>query len=175
MCQVLPDITPKNGELTPASPCLIKRLGQDDLERAISFINKGVEHQLRMITRDQARRGLLATFKKNADNIPILPDNRGHDHFYVDGSIAFYDGNGGTWRTTTVIQLNRGTIAFAYHRDRNYGGGIGTPTVMRIGEFEYFRDHPDKFRDWLYLSDRSYNGERLPIEAMYQALIDYAA
>jgi len=172
-CDVLPDITPKNGELTPESRCLIKRLGRSDLERAISIITKETQHHLKMIATCQARRALIGQFMQHATDIPILPDNRSHEHFEVGGAIVFYDIKAKMWRDTEVIQINRGTVAFAYRPDRDYGGGIGTPTVLRKGEFDYFRTHLTAFKEWLHLSDRSYNGERLQIDEMYDALIAY--
>lgn len=172
-CDVLPDITPKNGELTPESRCLIKRLGRSDLERAISIITKETQHHLKMIATCQARRALIGQFMQHATDIPILPDNRSHEHFEVGGAIVFYDIKAKMWRDTEVIQINRGNVAFAYRPDRDYGGGIGTPTVLRKGEFDYFRTHLTAFKEWLHLSDRSYNGERLQIDEMYDALIAY--
>lgn len=172
-CDVLPDITPKNGELTSESPCLIKRLGRNDLERAVGIITKETQHHLKMIATCQARRALIGQFMQHATDIPILPDNRSRDHFEVGGAIVFYDIKAKMWRDTEVIQINRGTVAFAYRPDRDYGGGIGTPTVLRKGEFDYFRTHLTAFKEWLHLSDRSYNGERLQIDEMYDALIAY--
>jgi hypothetical protein len=126
-----------------------------------------------MIATCHARQYILETYRRNAVPTPLLPDNRAHDHFEVGDPIMFYDSSGDQWRSTAVIQVNRGTIAFAYRQDRNYGGGIGTPTVLRNDEFDYFHAHPDEFKEWLTLTDRPYNGERLPIDAMYQALLDY--
>ena len=172
-CDILPDITPKNGELAPESPCLIKRLGRQDLERAISIITKETQHHLKMIATCQARRALIGQFMQHATDIPILPDNRSHEHFEVGGAVVFYDIKAKMWRDTEVIQMNRGTVAFAYRQDREYGGGIGTPTILRKGEFDYFRAHPTAFKKWLYLSDRSYNDEWIPLDEMYDALVAY--
>jgi len=172
-CKILPDITPKNGELTPQSPCLIKRLGRHDLELSIGIITKEIQHHLEMIALCQTRRALVKMFMQQASATPPVPDNRSHEHFAVGTAIVFYDIKEKVWRETSVIQLNRGTVAFAYQQDKNCGGGIGTPTIMRKDEFAYFRAHPDAFKPWLDLSDRVYNGGRLPTDDMYDALIAY--
>jgi len=51
-----------------------------------------------------------------------------------------------------------------------WGCGYAVPGILTDKEYTYFKAVPERFLEWSKMCDRSYNGEKAPMDAMYRAL-----
>lgn len=156
------------------TPCIVKMLGKTDFDSII----KSKEHDIRDLENSiQRHRDEISTIKTlEPKNTPPLPNNRMND-FDINEIVWVFVHN--KWERGTVVTGYRTHDGFTTHILDNYpetkehpwGCGVSVPCILKDWEFKYFKENHEDFRLWLTLSDRKYNGERMPMQKMYESLI----
>lgn len=156
------------------TPCHVVGLGKDDLESLIGYKNYETRNSESRIKDLKAEKKVLQDLQKKAKKSPPLPDSRKQDFELNDVVYVFHENK---W--------NRGVVVMGYrHKDgcvsymldnypaSNKGWGCGTavPCILKEWEYKYFQANLDEFKEWLRLSDRSYNGDQLDMVAYHTAL-----
>ena len=167
------------------TPCLIKMLSKEDMDKIIKWKEYGIKEDQRSTKRLEDE---IQTIRKTEFSIkPPLPSNRLHD--YEEGEIVWiysekvYSEKEKKWRRATVVPGYRshdGCVSYIMDGvpesrpkpkgNGPWGCGVRVPIVLKDWEYQYFKKHIDDFKIWLHLSDTKYNGERMPIDEMFVAL-----
>lgn len=171
-CELLPRYRqPK--ELFFDTPCLLKKMGKDDILVAAKTKSYEANNYRHNAVKADKQHDVLIQLALNAKETPVLPDNRDCNHFEIGKKVrGFWDGQ---WFSGTVIQGYRsgdGCVSMIRDLDNKESvWGLSVPSMLLETEFQYFREHLDEYDVWLKLADREYNGKRIHIEAMREALI----
>lgn len=165
------------------TPCKIKGLGKSDLASLVEGRRREAAEARWSADQADERAATLLGLAATADDSPVLPHNRGAKHFNLGDTVLHYRDDLNTWRRGTVVDGYRhhdGCVSFCSDRETREPGearhcGYAVPTIMRLDEARYFAAHPAKLRDWLDRSDRSYNGTKFDMDALYDSFPDAEA
>jgi hypothetical protein len=144
--------------------CKVIKLGSADIESIVESKKHSISDHERNIGRLKIQIEILKSLRP--DKMPPLPSNRTSDHFNIDDDIMIYPNFkesiiSGRWLSGKVINGYRhqdgcvsGRIDEKFHEGEyldghGVGSGVCTPTVMLKSEFDWFVEHPDRFRDWI--------------------------
>lgn len=158
------------------SPCDVVKLGAADVQRLIASHRYEITARLKANKRSEGYIGVLEALTPSAR--PVLPELRDAEHFNVgDPCYVYYEGR---WQHGTVAMGYRhhdGCVSYVLDdvpesaTKGPWGCGVQVPGCIRGDEYDYFREHTEEFRAWLDQSDRDYNGDRLPLDAYFTALV----
>lgn len=154
------------------TPCIVMKLGKQDLLNAISSKKCDIRSAERSI---KYRQDEIAEIKKlKLPNRPPLPDSRVEEFKLGSVVYVFYEMR---WNRGTVVPGYRsGDGCVSYVLDdypeskKGWGCGSAVPCVLKEWEYKYFKKNLGDFREWLNFSDREYNGEKLSLDDYYTAL-----
>ena len=159
------------------TPCRVIGLGKDDLASLMDNKDYEIRNAKAQIESVGKEKKVLGELSKKAKKSPPLPDSRKQDFELKDVVYVFHDGK---W--------NRGVVVMGYrHKDgcvsyvlddypdsrKGWGCGAAAPCVLKEWEFRYFQKNLPEFKEWLRLSDRDYNGEKLDMEAYYAGMVSH--
>lgn len=162
------------------TPCLIKMLGKEDMNKVIKYKEYSIKEDQRSIKRLEDDIKIIRKMELSIK--PPLPDNRLHD--YEEGEIVWaYSEKEKKWRRGTVVpgyRSHNGCVSYILdgvpksrprpEGEGPWGCGVGISGILKDWEYQYFKKHIEDFEIWLHLSDREYNGERMNIDDMFVAL-----
>lgn len=158
--------------------CNIIKLGKDDLQSIIESKNYEItEHNNGISSVEEEISKLRELFEK-AEWKPALPDSRHYDYCEGEKIWIFYEDK---WCSGIVVPGYRshdGCVSYILDdfpeskpgAKGPWGCGVAVPGILKEKEYNYFKAVPKRFLEWSKLCDRSYNGEKMPMDAMYRAL-----
>lgn len=161
------------------TPCKIKKLGAIDIESLIKSKEWEITSAKSRIETVEKEKSILKELLTKVEWKPPLPDSRPHDYYNVgDGIWVFHEGR---WNPGTVVLGYRhhdGCVSYIlddYPASKPsekgpWGCGYAVPGILKDPEYTYFKAVPERFLEWSKMCDRSYNGEKAPMDAMYRAL-----
>lgn len=166
------------------TPCKVAKLGKADLNDIVRSKEYNIKESKRAIERTREEIKTLEALVKVADPIPALPDSRECTHFPVNAPVRVFlekqekvpktDWYSGT--TVNGYRTHDGCVSYVLdgfpESQKGWGCGMSVPIVLNEKEFQYFKKHPTQWLEWLSLADREYNGKKMPITLMYNALLD---
>lgn len=154
--------------------CIIKKLGKIDLRDIIQSKRYKIQEARKEITWAKEQIKTLQNIPEYSIHKPPLPDNRIGDFNESEIVWIFHQDR---WSRGTVVSGYRshdGCVSYVlddYPKNRKgWGCGCAVPCVLKNWEYRYFRKHLKEFQVWLDLSDREYNGKRLPLDKYMQAM-----
>ncbi len=161
------------------TPCKIKNLGAIDIESLIKSKKWEIESAKNHIKTVEKEQSILEELLAKAEWKPPQPDSRPCDYYNIgDGVWVFYQGN---WTHGTVVAGYRhhdGCVSYILddypaskpNEKGPWGCGYAAPGILTDQEYTYFKAVPERFLEWSKMCDRSYNGEKAPMDVMYRAL-----
>lgn len=156
------------------TPCKIKMLGKDDLADIVRSKEYEIKNSKESIKRTTEEIEVLEGLKNKAVRKPPLPDSRGQDFEIKDVVYVFHDGK---WNRGIVVSGYRhknGCVSYVLddypESQKGWGCGTSVPCILKQWEYKYFKSHLTDFKEWLRLSDRKYNGDKLDLDAYYYAM-----
>lgn len=153
--------------------CKVAPLGRSDVEALIRHHQYRIQEAERTIQHEQEI--ITALIKMPVADKPPLPENRPDYYNYGDAVWVYHDNR---WRRGIVVRGYRsheGCVSYVLddvpESRAGWGCGVSLPSVLKDEERAYFLDNPDDFKRWLRECDRTYNGYRFDMDAMFSALI----
>jgi hypothetical protein len=163
-------------ELYWDTPCLIMKLGKRDLADFIVSKEREIKDHQEGIKRTESTIVTLKELQGRVDNSPPLPNNRSYEEDFKNGEVVWMYHQKKWNRGIVVSGYRSGDGCVSYVLDDypdskgGWGCGVGVPGVLKDWEFQYFKQHSEKFKLWLRFCDRSYNGKFMNMKAVYLAL-----
>lgn len=172
-----------DGDVQWDTPCRIVKMGKADLLNIIQSKNNAIEsakHSIVIIGKEIEE---LEALVVKAVKSPPLPDSRSCEHFALNEKVWIYARQQANipetkWYSGITVNGYRtfdGCVSYVLDElpksKEGWGCGMSVPTALMDWEFQFFKKNPAKFREWLSLCDKSYNGDRMPMEDIYQSLI----
>jgi len=164
-----------NNDVQFDTECKIIKLGKNDIESIKQSKVHKIEEYRRMIESTQKEISILINLA--LDDIPVLPDNRKHNHFNINDEVmvfATFDESliKDRWLSGKVVSGYRhhdGCVSVyvdeKYHNGENldghgYGAGMSVPTCILKSEYDWFVKNPERFKEWINIAcNKSFNGK----------------
>ena len=167
-CNLLKDY---DNDVAWNTPCKIVNLGKDDIKAIIDSKKYDIKEHKDGIERLNEEIHTLAKLPNK--KTPVLPDNRPHDYYNVNDVVyVFHEKKWNVGKVVAGYRHQDGCVSYVL---RDYpksqaGCGCSVPCILKEWEYNYFKSNPKAFKTWLDLSDRVYNGNKLPITDYYNAI-----
>lgn len=155
--------------------CIVKMLGGIDLESVI----KSKEHEINDLrNRIQRFKDEISVIENlHPKDILPLPNNRIVDYIVGEDVWVFTKDR---WEHGIVMlgyRTHDGCVSYTLDnypetKEKPWGCGVGVPCILRKWEYQYFRNNLEDFQTWLALSNKEYNGEKLPLQQYYDSFIE---
>jgi hypothetical protein len=146
------------------TPCIIKKMGKGDIDNLIEHKEYEIDSSKISITSYQKNIKSLRKISKKADDKPVSPDKRKHDHFNIGDNVMVLNEEKKEWELGTVVNGYRhhdGCVSFDLQEKNNLGCGYAVPSVMLLTEYEWFARHLNRFADWVIEAcEKDYNGNK---------------
>jgi len=156
--------------------CIVKKLGKDDFKSVISSKNYAIKNHKDGIKSLQKEIAIIKGLKLKEK--PLLPDNRPYDYYNLNDVIYVFFNKHKKWVKGKVVRGYRhqdGCVSYVledYPESRKgWGCGASVPWILKEWEYKFFKKYPADFKDWLELSNREYNGKKMPIKDYEKALL----
>jgi hypothetical protein len=178
-CALLEDYS--SNELKWDTKCIVKKLSSDDFKSIVRSKEQNIKEAFENIKEIKSQ---IATLNKlKAKNKPPLCDRRPD---FELGETVWVFTNKDIENTRSDDKWHRGKVVSGYRTHDGcvsyvlddfpeskggWGCGVGVPCILKDKDYKYFKMNPKDFKDWLDLSDRVYNGKKLPLDKYYEALI----
>lgn len=152
--------------------CVVKNMGKKDFESVIKskqYYIKESEDSIKRIKNE-----IQQIKKLDLKTKPPLPDHR--DGKYDKNEVLYVCYNKKWNRGVCVSGYRSGDGCVSYVLDdypkskEGWGCGVCVPGILKEWEYEYFKKYKQEFKDWLDLSNRKYNGEKLNVKEYFDAM-----
>ncbi len=157
------------------TPCIVKNFGKSDFVSIIKSKEYEIKDNESQIADLKQEIQTIKSLSKKAKRTPPLPESRPHDYYNIDDVLyIFYEDKWNKGIYVSGYRHHDGCVSYVledYPESKgSWGCGYAVPCVLKEWEYRYFRTSPDKFKIWLGLCDKEYNGKKLDLHLYHQAI-----